>query len=87
MAKEKLGSDKHFAQRTLSRLRDALELASTRPLSDLEKQGFIQVFEFVFELAWNPHCTRYSANGLALIASGFTAPGQRVLSDRDQTST
>ena len=40
-------------QRALSRLRDAVELAGTRPLSDLEKQGLIQAFEFVFELAWN----------------------------------
>ena len=28
-------------------------MAATRELSDLEKQGLIQVFEFVFELAWN----------------------------------
>ncbi|HDZ55800.1 MAG TPA: nucleotidyltransferase [Pseudomonas xinjiangensis] len=40
-------------QRALARLRDAVELAKTRPLSELEKQGLIQAFEFVFELAWN----------------------------------
>jgi nucleotidyltransferase substrate binding protein (TIGR01987 family) len=40
-------------QRALSRLRDAVELARSRPLSELEKQGLIQAFEFVFELAWN----------------------------------
>ena len=30
----------------------AVQLAGTRPLSDLEKQGLIQAFEFVFELSW-----------------------------------
>lgn len=39
--------------RALTRLTRAVELAQTRSLSDLEKQGLIQVFEFVFELAWN----------------------------------
>lgn len=40
-------------QRARQRLTDAVELAATRELSDLEKQGLIQAFEFVFELAWN----------------------------------
>lgn len=40
-------------QRALVFLRDAIELANTRPLTELEKQGLIQAFEFVFELAWN----------------------------------
>lgn len=39
--------------RALAQLTGAVELAQTRPLSDLEKQGMIQAFEFVFELAWN----------------------------------
>lgn len=30
-----------------------MELAHSRPLSELERQGLIQAFEFVFELAWN----------------------------------
>lgn len=34
------------------RLTSAVQLAATRPLTDLEKQGLIQAFEFVFELAW-----------------------------------
>lgn len=40
-------------QRARQRLVDAVELAASRELSDLEKQGLIQAFEFVFELAWN----------------------------------
>lgn len=39
-------------QRARLRLSDAVTLAQSRPLSDLEKQGLIQAFEFVFELAW-----------------------------------
>ncbi len=31
----------------------AIDLAEQRPLSDLEKQGLIQSFEFTHELAWN----------------------------------
>ncbi len=40
-------------ERARSHLTSAVALAATRELSDLEKQGLIQVFEFVFELAWN----------------------------------
>lgn len=34
-------------------LTKAVELAKSRPLSDLEKQGIIQSFEYTHELAWN----------------------------------
>ncbi|MBK7960601.1 MAG: nucleotidyltransferase substrate binding protein [Bdellovibrionales bacterium] len=37
----------------LSQLEMAGQLAQTRQLSELEKQGLIQVFEFTHELAWN----------------------------------
>ena len=37
----------------LSRLDEGVSLARQRPLSDLEKQGLIQAFEFTHELAWN----------------------------------
>ncbi len=37
----------------LSRLSEAVALAAERPLTDLEKQGLIQAFEFTHELAWN----------------------------------
>ena len=39
--------------RALKQLTSAVELASTRALSELEKQGLIQAFEFTHELAWN----------------------------------
>ncbi len=39
--------------KALAQLCDAAELANERDLSDLEKQGFVQAFEFTHELAWN----------------------------------
>jgi nucleotidyltransferase substrate binding protein (TIGR01987 family) len=39
--------------RALSQLGNAVALAKTRELSDLEMQGLIQAFEFTHELAWN----------------------------------
>lgn len=40
-------------QRALASLEAAVQLAEQRELSDLEKQGLIQAFEFTHELAWN----------------------------------
>ena len=40
-------------QRALESLNQAVELSEQRPLSELEQQGLIQVFEFTHELAWN----------------------------------
>jgi nucleotidyltransferase substrate binding protein (TIGR01987 family) len=39
--------------RALTVLTNAVELATTKELSPLEKQGLIQSFEFTYELAWN----------------------------------
>jgi nucleotidyltransferase substrate binding protein (TIGR01987 family) len=39
--------------KALQNLRAAIQLMETRELSDLEKQGVIQSFEFTHELAWN----------------------------------
>ncbi len=39
-------------EKVLARLRDAVELARSRELSDLEEQGLIQSFQFTHELAW-----------------------------------
>lgn len=53
------GQDIRWQQRlanyrlALGRLSEAVLLSSQRPLSDLEKQGLIQAFEFTHELAWN----------------------------------
>ncbi|MFK7971643.1 MAG: nucleotidyltransferase substrate binding protein [Bacteroidia bacterium] len=40
-------------QKALLQLSSAVELARSRELSDLEKQGIIQAFGFTHELAWN----------------------------------
>lgn len=39
--------------KALAQLTEADDLSQQRPLSRLEKQGFIQAFEFTYELAWN----------------------------------
>ncbi|MDI9414122.1 MAG: nucleotidyltransferase substrate binding protein [Bacillota bacterium] len=39
-------------QRALQQLQEAVNLATERPLSNLEKQGMIQSFEFTHELSW-----------------------------------
>jgi len=40
-------------KRALATLKSAVELAESRELTDPEKQGMIQGFEFTLELAWN----------------------------------
>ena len=40
-------------QQALQTITEAVELATLRSLSKLEKQGLIQGFEFTHELAWN----------------------------------
>ena len=40
-------------RRAFQQLSAAVDLADTRPLSELERQGLIQAFEFTHELAWS----------------------------------
>lgn len=40
-------------KKALARLEEAVSLSRQRPLSQLEKQGLIQGFEFTYELGWN----------------------------------
>jgi nucleotidyltransferase substrate binding protein (TIGR01987 family) len=40
-------------QKALQQLSKAVDLSQQRDLSELEKQGLIQAFEFTHELAWN----------------------------------
>ena len=39
-------------KKALQQLGEAVALSESRELSDLEKQGMIQAFEFTHELAW-----------------------------------
>ncbi len=39
-------------KRALTQLLNGVELANTKDLNDLEKQGLIQSFEFTHEMAW-----------------------------------
>ena len=40
-------------RKALAQLGDAVALAETRSLTDLERQGLVQAFEYTYELAWN----------------------------------
>ncbi len=51
--------------RALQTLRNAAELATQRPLSELEQQGLIQGFEFTHGLAWNLLKDFLEAQGIA----------------------
>ncbi|WP_067217001.1 nucleotidyltransferase substrate binding protein [Marinomonas gallaica] len=42
----------HF-KKAYTQLQEALQLMAERELSNIEKQGSIQAFEFTYELAWN----------------------------------
>lgn len=49
-----VGSDASpITKKALLQLQSAVELSAQRALSNLEKQGAIQAFEFTHELAWN----------------------------------
>lgn len=42
----------HSFNDALSHLTEAIDIQQQRPLSHLEKQGFVKAFEFTHELAW-----------------------------------
>ena len=50
-------------QKALNALRQAVKLAEQRPLTDLEKQGLIQGFEFTHELYWKTLKDFFKAKG------------------------
>lgn len=51
--------------RALRQLDDAVALAQARGLTDLEKQGLIQAFEYTHELAWNTAKDFYVDQGVS----------------------
>ena len=60
-------------KKALATLKNAVELAEKRELSDLEKQGMIQGFEFTFELAWNVMKDYLEAQGITDIIGSKNA--------------
>ena len=87
-------------EKAFARLAAAVELASQRPLSDLEKQGLIQAFEFTHELAWNVMKDYFAWQGTVDItgsrdatresfSKGLVADGEgwmEMIRSRNQTS-
>lgn len=87
-------------EKAFSRLAAAVELASQRPLSDLEKRGLIQAFEFTHELAWNVMKDYFAWQGTVDItgsrdatresfSKGLVADGEgwmEMIRSRNQTS-
>jgi len=59
--------------RALHQLESAVRLAKERALSDLEKQGLIQAFEFTHELAWNVMKDYFTYQGQHLITGSRDA--------------
>ncbi len=62
----------NFSQ-AFAQLKAAVELSRQRPLSDLEKQGIIQAFEFTHELAWNVLKDYFDHQGSNLITGSRDA--------------
>lgn len=56
--------------RALIQLENAVKLAEERKLSDLEKQGLIQAFEFTHELSWNVMKDYFEYQGAADLITG-----------------
>ena len=56
--------------RALKQLESAVDLSSQKNLSDLEKQGLIQAFEYTHELAWNVMKDYFDYQGAAELITG-----------------
>lgn len=86
--------------KALSQLELAVQLAKERALSDLERQGLIQAFEFTHELAWNVMKDYFIYQGQGQITgsrdairaafnSGFIEDGEawmKTIKSRNKTS-
>jgi nucleotidyltransferase substrate binding protein (TIGR01987 family) len=74
--------------RACARLRDAVQLIAQRDLSDLEREGVVQRFEFTWELAWKLLRDYLEYSGVvlatvtpaAVIRAAFAA---RIIADGD----
>ena len=87
-------------KKAFNQLDSAVQLCETRELSDLEKQGLIQVFEYTYELSWNMIRDYFRWQGNTSItgsrdvireafANGLLEDGDgwmRMLQDRNRTS-
>lgn len=87
-------------RKALSRFNDATNTARERLLSDLEKQGMIQAFEYTYELAWKllqdylrwqgaDHLTGSRDVTREAFSAGLITEGEawmRMLQDRNLTS-
>ena len=87
-------------QKALGQLGKAVSLSQQRSLSDLERQGLIQAFEYTYELGWNSLRDYLTYQGVAGIVGsrdtireafslGLIADGEgwmEMLVDRNKTS-
>ncbi len=87
-------------ERALLQLESAVELSRQRGLSELERQGLVQVFEFTHELAWNVMKDFLEESGQsgiygsrdatrAALAAGLIESGDlwmRMIASRNQTT-
>jgi nucleotidyltransferase substrate binding protein (TIGR01987 family) len=63
-------------RQALARLTEAVDLSRQRTLTDLEKQGLVQAFEFTHEMAWNVLKDFLEAQGFTQIVGSRGATRQ-----------